>query len=274
MNTSYMPDIILLILLFATCGLNYVFHSGKIDHIDFNADTRPTSKRSVFYPAQLIRQAGLPAFRNSLLYWSIKIVSLLLAICVLISISQINLTAGLVLSTLAFFLLDLWLLAKREARKQKIDHSVEYFISLLLVYLKSGNNLSHAFHQAAQYGLTKQNPLAQELMLVASELDAGRERQRAFTALAQRTGVKNLAKLANIIQVGMNMGTPLNNCLESQLCEIRLQQEERLTAEINRKSLETMLPMLLICFPVFLVLVFFPAAIQIMDVISLLAEML
>jgi len=274
MSDSYALDATLLMLLLITCWLCYLFHSGKIDEIDVSSTARQVKPHSRLYPAKLIRQAGLAVFRNTLLYWSLKTVLSAVAIVMLFDVANIATINRVFLSVLAFFLLDIWLIAKRKARQQKINQSLEFFISLMLVYLQSGNNLSQSFRLAAMYGLTRHNPLADELLLIASELDAGRERQRAFSDLALRTGVKNLEKLATIIQVGMNVGAPLINGLQSQLAAIRLQREELLTARINRKSLETMLPMLLVCFPMFLVLVFFPAAIQIMDVIALLAQML
>ncbi|PKH32637.1 type II secretion system F family protein [Shewanella sp. ALD9] len=274
MNTSLFTDLILGVLLVLTCWLFYLFHNTRVDDKDITSfgDLLPLDN---IYPANLIRQAGLSVFRNRLLYWSIKIsLAITAVIMVLEFMPTMPVWLHILVSVIAFFMLDGWLLLKRQMRKQRIDASLEFFISLLVVYLQSGTPLSQAFRLSAKYGLTKEHPLADELLLLSLELESGRDRQRAFADLAKRTGVQNLNKLAAIINIGLQIGSPLINCLQSQLSAIQQQRQQLVNSKINRKSLEVLLPMLLVCFPMFLVLVFFPAAIQFMDLLSVLADSL
>lgn len=275
MNIPLIGDLVLAGLLLVTCWLFYIFRNNRAD------DNEPLTLDDLvpinrIYPATLIRQAGLSVLRSRLLYWSIKVLLSLVAVILLLEFlpTTATLLALMFIAILAFWGLDIWLLLKRYSRKQQIDSSLEFFISLLIVYLQSGANLSQAFRLSAQYGLVKGHPLADELLLLSLELDSGRERQRAFSDLAERTGVRNLAKLAGIISMGLQIGSPLLHCLQTQLTTIQQQRQELLNNKISRKSLETLFPMLLVCFPMFLVLVFFPAAIQFFDLLTVLADVL
>ena len=230
-------------------------------------------KRYLIYPGKLIRQCGISPSHYWLWYWSVKLVSVALVAFLLIEFfdSILLIVCG---SILAFFLIDVSLLFKRSARRNQINQSLVFFTNLLIVFLKSGLSLSNAFRKAGQFGLHKNNPLAAELELIAYELDAGRDRAEAFDQLSNRTGVESLNKLAVIIKAGINVGSPVSDGLQSLADFLRLQQELQLTSRINRKALESTFPMAMVCFPMFFVLVFFPAGQQISDIMSLLGEIL
>ncbi|WP_162533706.1 type II secretion system F family protein [Colwellia sp. Arc7-D] len=230
-------------------------------------------KQYLIYPDKLVRQCGIPSARYWLWYWAVKWGSVAVISFLLLEFfnSSLLVSCGAVL---AFFLLDISLLLKRNARRNQIKLSLVFFTNLLIVFLKSGLSLSNAFRKAGQFGLHKNNPLAAELELIAYELDAGRDRAEAFDQLSNRTGVDSLNKLAVIIKAGVNVGSPVSDGLQSLADFLRLQQEQQLTSRINRKALESTLPMAMVCFPMFFVLVFFPAGQQISEIMSLLGEIL
>lgn len=230
-------------------------------------------KHYFIYPHKLIRQCGVQPTQYWLWYWAVKWVSAVIIAFLLVEFvgNTIMSVSG---SVVGFFLLDIALLLKRSGRRNQIKLSLVFFTNLLIVFLKSGLSLSNAFHKAAQFGLNKDNPLAAELELIAYELDAGRDRAAAFDKLSSRTGVESLNKLAVIIKAGVNVGSPVSDGLQSLADFLRLQQEQQLTSRINRKALESTLPMAMVCFPMFFVLVFFPAGQQISDIMSLLGEIL
>ncbi|MEO9507533.1 MAG: type II secretion system F family protein [Nonlabens ulvanivorans] len=230
-------------------------------------------KRYLLYPNTLIRQCGISPSRYWLWYWSVKCVCS--AVMVFLCIEFFYSIIAIIISVaFGFFVLDIILLFKRSARKSQISLSLVFLTNLLIVFLKSGLSLSNAFRKAAHFGLHKDNPLAAELELIAYELDAGRDRSAAFDTLSSRTGVESLHKLAVIIKAGVNAGSPVSDGLQSRADFLRLQQEQQLTSRINRKALESTLPMAMVCFPMFFVLVFFPAGQQISDIMSLLGEVL
>lgn len=122
--------------------------------------------------------------------------------------------------------------------------------------------------------MDKNSPLSAEIKLLAKEIEAGRDRKRAFADLARRTGVQGLRRLSAIINGGVASGSPILDALKSESNLLGMKRYQKDTARINRKSLETLLPVIMVCFPMFLVLVFFPAAIQIIEVLEVLGELI
>ena len=277
--TSVGLDLILFTLFVVTVSLFWLLQTGRLDSREEDAESHQIIARlgiRWLYPRRLLRQAGLPIEKSRRVYWALKGATTLFVVLVLLTAPSGHLPVLLSLSLMicSFFSSDLWLLWRRHKRISIIENSIEFFVNLINVYLQSGFSLSRAFDHAADYGLEKNNPLAQEIRLLAREIESGRSRQVAFANLAMRTGAKQLERLAVIVQVGMGVGAPVTDGLESFAEFLRLQRRQQDTARVNRKSLETMLPMLLVCFPMFLVLVFFPAAIQILEVLALLGDTL
>tara|TARA_R110001606_G_scaffold359310_1_gene511131 strand:+ start:2223 stop:3038 length:816 start_codon:yes stop_codon:yes gene_type:complete len=271
MNIISIVDVIFLLML---CLSLYLLVQVMQQEKSLIEDPLSHKQKHYFiYPHKLIRQCGMQPARYWLWYWAVKwVCAVAVAFLLLEFVSDPLMSVGG--STLGFFLLDVVLLLKRSGRRNQINLSLVFFTNLLIVFLKSGLSLSNAFYKAAQFGLDKDNPLAAELELIAYELDAGRDRAAAFDKLSSRTGVESLNKLAVIIKAGVNVGSPVSDGLQSLADFLRLQQEQQLTRRINRKALESTFPMAMVCFPMFFVLVFFPAGQQISDILSLLGEIL
>ncbi|MEP4889546.1 MAG: type II secretion system F family protein [Aliiglaciecola sp.] len=270
---SIISTVDLIFILMLCVSLFLFVQVVKQDKILIEDSLTNKPKRYFIYPHKLIRQCGVQPTQYWLWYWAVKWVIAVVAVFLIIEFFADTLMAvgG---SIVGFFLLDVILLIRRNNRRNQINLSLLFFTNLLIVFLKSGLSVSNAFHKAAQFGLNKDNPLSAELELIAYELDAGRDRADAFDKLSIRTGVSSLNKLAVIIKAGVNVGSPVIDGLQSLADFLRLQQEQQLTRRINRKALESTFPMAMVCFPMFFVLVFFPAGQQISDIISLLGELL
>ena len=231
---------------------------------------------SPLFPSRLIRQAGIVPRQLGRLYWPAK---MLLAVVLPMAMTEVIdtpvATGWLVLMALpGFLMLDIGLLLRRAQRRRRIQASLSFLVDRIVAYLNSGYNLSQAFRQAARFGLTRGNPLAREVLLLAQELDLGRERLSAFQALAERTGVDDLRRLAAVMQVGLQVGSPVAPTLAVQAGLLRAKQLRLSTERINRKNAEALLPMLLVCLPMFAVLVLFPAALQFQAVLQLIRNLL
>lgn len=276
MMTFTWLDFSLFSLLAISSSLFFLFQTGKIDTVKKTSNEHIKLKNSIFYPAKLIRQAGITAKKSPLLYWALKLSLTTSAFALFFELPADwqTIKLQLVLLLVGFFSCDIWIYSKRKKRQQEIDHSMEFFISLMIVYLQSGFSLSQAFANAAEHGLKTKNPLSLELDIISRELSSGRERHIAFNDLYARTGIASLKKLATIINIGSAVGAPVIDSLKAQLSVVNLQQRKKMDDQISKKSLETMIPMMLVCFPMFLVLVFFPAGMQIMEVLHLLVGVL
>jgi len=241
---------------------------------------QPVKTNLNWYPLIIIsknqfRQAGYQLNKIMLSMYCFKMAA---SFCTYtaIEISGFTLSISVVtcICALSFFAPDCWFLFKKGQRKIQINNSLEFFLSVLLVYMRAGFSLERSFSLAVDHGLSKKHPLYKELKLFLFELKAGKDREIAFNSLYERTGVTGLKKLANLMLIGSKLGTPLIQAVESQLESFALKKNILLAKKVNKKALHTTFPIILICFPMFLVLVFFPAALQVMNVLKMLVEVL
>lgn len=263
----------------AACGLLALFgwlfwRSEKhsilgTESIEFDAQ----ESQSPGYGSRLLRQCGLGP-QGLLPFWALKLSFLILSPALLLEASPSLPWPALAASgVLAAFLPEAYLLLRRTRRRRLITNALGFFISLIVVYLRTGRTLAQAFADSAEHGLPSEHPLREEVRLIAREVAAGRDREEAFRLLAERTGVPEIRQLSAVIGVGLRAGAPITETLRSQAEWLQARHSQLSTQLVQRKSMESMLPMLLVCFPMFTVLVIFPAAIQLLDVLAMLGEL-
>lgn len=168
------------------------------------------------------------------------------------------------LAAAGFLLPDLWLLLRRRARVRRIRIALSYFLDLVVSLLHSGLGLDEAFRRAGRQGLDPDHPLAKEVALVDNELEIGKERSLAFDALAARTGIREFRGVAAALRLGLRLGNSVQATLDAQADLLRLKRREAARRQISLAPLKTLLPILLCGFPLFAVLVIFPALAEIL----------
>lgn len=239
-------------------------------------DAPPSVLSRLVFPQQLIRQAGIMPNQIRLLYWPCKLAIALLLPLVLLEFPGPwgHPLVLLVMSLVGFFALDIWLLKRRAQRRIRIQQSLSFFVDLLCAYLTSGSSLSQAFDHAARFGFKPEHPLAREALLVCIELNAGQSLRKALQSMGRRTGVQELRRLAAVLEVGTQVGAPIRKTLEKQ-SQILLEKQRTMAIELlNRKSMEMLLPLGLVCLPMFFLLVIFPAGAQLYDAITIIKQLL
>jgi pilus assembly protein TadC len=86
--------------------------------------------------------------------------------------------------------------------------------------------------------------------------------------MALRTGVKELRSVAAALRLGMRLGNPVQDTLSAQADLLRTRRREDARRELSLAPLKTLLPILLCGFPIFLVLVIFPALVEISELLG------
>ena len=226
------------------------------------------------YPRRLIRQSGFSPDDNHIVYWVSKLFLMVLIPLMAAEAHplMVRFPYPLLFGVSGFFMPDLWLASRRKKRRERIENGLSFLIDLIVAFLKSGMTLTQSFDQAAEHALPAKHPLAREAALIATELEAGIDRSVAFNNLADRTGVDALHRLAAVLSVGLKTGSPVHNTLRAQADLLRARQRERGEELISKKSLQALLPMILVSFPLIGVLVFFPAGLQLYEVFLLFRE--
>lgn len=219
--------------------------------------------------SRLVRQAGFEPGSFLLFLWLSKA-----ALAVLLPLALLELVperfgpAGrpaLVLSALlGFFAPDLWLLATRRERQKKIFWSLGYFLDLLVAFLRAGLSLDEAFRRAGREGFHPSHPLAQEVNLVAREIDLGKDRAAAFRTLADRTGIAAMRGIALALESGVRLGASVEATLRAQAELLRGRRREEALKKVQLASVKALVPVVICGLPLFVVIVFFPAVMEIL----------
>lgn len=222
------------------------------------------------YYGKLARQSGFDPESILPIYWASKV--LLAALVPLVVSNLVDDAPGLLLLVLAaigFVVPDLWLLARRRKRQQRIMNGLSFFIDLLVSLLRSGMGLEDAFRRAATKGFAPSHPLAREASRVSDEIAAGKDRAEAFRVLADRTGVADMHAIASALELGGRLGSPVADTLESQA---ELQRQKRLEGgrrRIDRTMVLSLFPVLLCGYPLFIVLVAYPMLVEVFRLLRL-----
>jgi tight adherence protein C len=215
------------------------------------------------------RQAGFDPGSFLLLFAAGTVILALLLPLALIEIAAYRewelLPAFLILAgLLGVGLTHLWLWSTREERRRRIEWSLPYLLDLIVAFLRSGLGLEEAFRRAGREGFPPDHPLAREVALVAREIDLGRDRPAAFRALAERTGVRAMRAVAAALESGLRLGASVESTLRAQAELLRNRRREDTMKRVQLAAIKALVPVVLCGLPLFAVIVFFPAFMEIL----------
>lgn len=167
--------------------------------------------------------------------------------------------AVVVAAVLGLLLPWTWLWNTRKERQGRIGWSLAYFLDLIVAYLRAGLGLEEAFRRAGRDGFPQDHPLAREVALVSREIDLGRDRPAAFRALFARTGVPAMKAIAAALESGLRLGASVEATLRAQAELLRARRREDTLRRVQLAAVKALVPVFLCGFPIFVVVVFYPA---------------
>lgn len=260
-------DVILLVAALVTVGLFLVMRRQGPD-LD-RSGTQGRDFRTPGFFGRNARQAGFEPKTFLPIFWILKLVLAALVPLGLVEFAA-NRQAGLpnwalvAGGVIGFFAPDLWLYSVRKERQRTIAWGLPYFLDLVVAFLRSGLGLEEAFRRAGREGFRPDHPLAQEVALVSRELDLGKDRAAAFRALAERTGVPGMRGVAAALESGLRLGASVEATLRGQAEVLRARRREDTLRKVQLAAVKALVPVILCGFPLFVVIVFFPAVTEVM----------
>ncbi|WP_148862802.1 type II secretion system F family protein [Marinobacter fonticola] len=277
MVSSWLLDVVLGIV--ATLGLVLVYLLSRSElkpeeALRIDSGWSRSALPSWLYPSTLIRRAGIAPRELAVAYWPLKLSLAVLAPLLMLEVRPSTpLWLTIPSSVSALFSFDFYLWQRAQNRNRKIQGALSFFVDLMNAYLRSGASVVMAFEQAGRFGFDIRHPLAQEIKVVVYELQAGESFTLAFQRLFNRTGVRELERLAAVLEIGHQAGAPIAGILSRQGYVLREQQHELNRKLMSQKSILMLFAMVLVGLPMFGVIVLFPAAIKMMEIFQLLQNL-
>ena len=234
-------------------------------------------EESIDYSAVRLKflRAGLRAQNSATAFWGSKIymglfflIGFVLSHIFIFKALDNTVFVGLavLLGISGFYLPDIWLYFKSNARRDKIVEGLPDALDLLGLCIEAGMGWDSAVNRVARELSTVNRVLSEELNLMNLELRAGKARMDALRNLALRTMSTEINNLVNLLIQTDQFGTSLVEALKVYSDSYRTKRFQRAEEIAAKLPVKLILPLGLFIFPCLLIVILGPALIQIYGV--------
>jgi len=155
-------------------------------------------------------------------------------------------------------------LDKKIARQQKLmRRALPDAIDLLVVCTEAGLGLNAALVRVALALADIHPSLAEELLLVTSEIRAGVDRNQALLNLVQRTGLDDMKGFVSVLGQSMRFGTSIAQALRIYADEFRDKRMQKADEEAATLATKMVFPLALCFLPGFFIVALGPSIVSI-----------
>lgn len=172
-----------------------------------------------------------------------------------------GIVAGIALT--GFFTPNLYVLHRTELRQQQIAESFPDGLDLLVVCVEAGLGLDAAIQRVSHELVHSHRVLAEELGLLSLELRAGRAREVALQAFAERSGVEDIRAFVSILVQAQHFGTSIASSLREQANDLRLVRMQRAREQAGKLPVKLIFPIMAFIFPAMFLVLLGPAVLRI-----------
>jgi tight adherence protein C len=172
------------------------------------------------------------------------------------------------LGGLGFFLPDVWLRFRTRQRQRAVMNALPDVLDLLMVCVEAGMGFDAAVARVAEQPGSKAGPLHQELLRMHLEVRAGRPREEAMRALADRLGTEEIRSIVGSFIQTDRLGTPLGKTLRVQAEASRVQRRHRAETRAQMVPLLMLGPTILFLLPSFMLVAMAPSLLRIFQIMS------
>ena len=135
---------------------------------------------------------------------------------------------------LAYYLPVIWLNGRITERRQRISEAFPNALDLLQVSVEAGLGFDAAMTRVGNEMADVAPDIAFEFLSVQHQVQAGRPREEALRAMADRTGVDVVRSFANVVHQSMQFGTSMSEALTNYAREMRVFRELKAQEMANK----------------------------------------
>jgi tight adherence protein C len=162
----------------------------------------------------------------------------------------------------AYFLPELLLYSRGQERQQAISLELADTLDQMTIAVEAGLGFESAMARAGANGT---GPLAEELVRTLQDIAVGQPRREAYLALADRTGVVDLARFIRAVVQADAYGVSIADVLRTQAQEMRLKRRQRAEEKAMQIPVKVIFPLILCILPTLFIVLLGPA---VMDIVA------
>jgi tight adherence protein C len=136
------------------------------------------------------------------------------------------------------------LAARAERRLREIKRRMPFLLDLLTLLMEAGSTFLHAMTQAVEE--FRGHPVADEFGRVLTDMNLGKTRHEAFTAMRMRLADDEIGSIITSILQGEQLGTPLAQIFRTQADVLRLKRTQRAESIAGEAGVQMLLPGILV----------------------------
>jgi len=218
-------------------------------------------------------QAGYASHEAAMAFRAIQLTLLLafpiltVTICFVLNLSLRTFVVWAAIGAAVGFYLPRYVLRKIIAgRQQRIRWALADAMDLLVIAVEAGLGLNAALNRVgAELGKTHHD-LHHELELVNLEIRVGRAREEALRNLAERTGVDDVRSFVALLIQADRYGSSIAKAVRVFADSLRTQRRQRAEQASQKAALKLLIPLTGFLFPVIILIILAPAALNLIDV--------
>jgi tight adherence protein C len=217
--------------------------------------------------SRLRRRMARAGYRNPMapLYYSIAeigVPAILLLLCLYLLGPTQGLILGMLIALLGYMLPSFWLSRQVAKRRKSIANGLPDALDLLIVCVEAGMGLDQAISKAAEELAVSHPALSEELVIITTEIRAGKPRMEAFRNFAERTKVDDVRQLVSMLVQTDRFGTSIAQALRTQAEVSRTKRRQRAEERAAKIGVKLVFPLVFFLFPAMYVVILGPAVIR------------
>ena len=175
---------------------------------------------------------------------------------------------SVIFGVVTFFLPDLWLRSRIRQRQKAIQNALPDVLDMLMVCVEAGMGFDAAVARVAEQVERRKSPLHQELLRMHLEVRAGRPREEAFRAFAERIDTDDIRSMVSAFIQTEKLGTSLGRTLRVQSDAARVQRRHRAETKAQLAPLMMLLPTVVFLMPAFMLVAMAPSLLKILQIMN------
>jgi tight adherence protein C len=218
-------------------------------------------------------QAGYASHEAAMAFRAIQLILFLafpiltITICFLMDRSPSTFVVWAAIGAAIGFYLPRYALRKMIAgRQQRIRWGLADAMDLMVIAVEAGLGLNAALNRVGEELGKTHRDLHRELELVNLEIRVGRPREEALRNFAERTGVDDVRSFVALLIQADRYGSSIARAVRVFADSLRTQRRQRAEQASQKAALKLLIPLTGFLFPVIILIILAPAALNLIDV--------